>query len=95
MVNVDMQDNQEGTVMNICKTATLILMLAAGALMLVNCKQKSGTEPAQTVGERTGQAIDNAAAKTEAVADKAVDKTGEALEKAGEAIENTGENLQK
>ncbi|HAL92933.1 MAG TPA: hypothetical protein DCM68_07920 [Verrucomicrobia bacterium] len=71
------------------------MVVAAGALILVNCTQKSETAPAQTVGERAGEAIDTAAEKTEAVADQAVEKTGEALEKAGGAVEQTGENLQK
>ncbi len=71
------------------------MAVSMGIAGMVGCTQKSETEPTQTVGERTGEAIDNAAAKTEAVAAQAVEKTGEALEKAGGAVEKTGENLQK
>lgn len=81
--------------MKICKVATLILVVAAGAILMAGCTPPSATEPSKTVGERTGEAIDNAAEKTEAVAEKAVEKTGEALEKAGAAVEKTGENLQQ
>ena len=55
-----------------------------------------GRQPGKAgVGERTGTALDNAAAKTKDVAGQAVEKTGEALEKAGAAVEKTGTKMQK
>ena len=62
------------------------------AVVAVGCGQQSGQAG---VGERTGVAIDKAAAKTKDAAGQAVEKTGEALEKAGSAVDKTGTKMQK
>ena len=76
--------------MKISKAAILVLAVAAGALVMVNCKQKAALEPAPAAGtgERAGAAMDRAA-------EKAAEKTGEVMEEAGEAVANAGENLQE
>ena len=67
-------------------------LAATLALAGVGCGQQSGKAG---VGERTGVALDKAAAKTKDAAGQAVEKTGEALGKAGAAVEKTGTKMQK
>ena len=85
-----------------------VAVAAVGALAVVGCGPKSGSEPSKAVGvgEKAGAALDRAAEKTSEVAKEAatatkdvagqaVEKTGEALQKAGAAAEKTGAAMQK
>ena len=91
--------------MKISKAAILVLAVAAGALVMVNCKQKAALEPAPAAGtgERAGAAMDRAAEKTTDKAKESADKTreiaGEASEKtqaaAEKAAEKTGEVMEE
>ncbi len=66
------------------------------ASVLAGCGKKNDSSGPM---ERTGAAMDEAAAKTAETTRDATDKTVEAsadaLKKAGAAVERTGENLQK
>jgi len=61
----------------------LLLPITLGAAILIatGCKEKS-------TGEKVGEALDNAARKTEDGIKKAADKTGDALKDAGEKVKD-------
>ena len=90
--------------MKICLALTLVMVLIVGALVMVNCKQKSAIEPVKTagVGERTGAALDQAAENAADKAHAVAETTGEAVNNAAakteavaeKNVEKTGEALE-
>lgn len=77
----------------------------AGFVVTAGCRKAEPPDGKAGLGERSGAAVDNAAAKTadaarsvatktKEVTGKALVKTGEAMENAGEAMERTGEGMQ-
>jgi len=78
---------------------------AVGVVVAVGCRQKSASEPADSagLGERAGAALDQAAAKTVAVATNVAEKATEAAKAtaaaakdvAGQAVEKTGAALER
>ena len=89
--------------MKIDMMKVLSMVAAAGVVVVAGCSQKPETEPARTVGEKTGAALDQAVTKTVEVATNVAEKTTEAVKDAaaatkdvaGQAVEKTGAAVEK